>query len=266
MSSPVLDDIRGRFLETSRLRLGEMDLLLRRLEEDPGDAAALQQLARHFHGLAGLGGTCGFPRVSELGDEAEAMMLPMVRRGAAPDAAMVVHFRELAATIGREIAGNDGVPSFLADAPGAGALAGPGTASRDREEHPPRRILVVDDDEVANELFRGILSSSGYEVEVCRNPVEFEKVLFAFRPDLLLMDVQLSHELTGHDLVRLVRQSEQFSRLPVIIVTSESERRAVEDADAGADTLVTKPVNWDTLLSHIAARLERAAVVRDPAD
>jgi CheY-like chemotaxis protein len=266
MSSPVLDDIRARFRETSRLRLGEMDLLLGRLEGDPGDAAALQQLARHFHALAGLGGTCGFPRVSDLGDEAEAMMLPLVRRGAVPDAAMLVQFRELTAAIGREIAGDDGVPAFRAEPSEADALAA-GAASRDREEHPSRRILVVDDDEVANELFRGILSSSGYEVEVCGNPLQFEKMLLEFRPDLLLMDVQLSHELTGHDLVRFVRQSEQFSRLPVIIVTSDSERRAIlEDPDAGADTLVTKPVNWDALLSHIAARLERAAVLRDPAD
>jgi len=94
-------------------------------------------------------------------------------------------------------------------------------ALRERKERPARRILAVEDDAVTIALLRGILSSAGYEVEVCRDPHEFEKVLIAFQPDLVLMDVQLSHDVTGHDLVRYVRHSERFSTLPVIIVTSD---------------------------------------------
>jgi diguanylate cyclase (GGDEF)-like protein len=140
-------------------------------------------------------------------------------------------------------------------------------ALRERKERPARRILAVEDDAVTIALLRGILSSAGYEVEVCRDPHEFERVLVAFQPDLLLMDVQLSHDVTGHDLVRYVRHSERFSTLPVIIVTSDSERRAiVEGTNAGADMLVTKPVDWDLLLTQIAARLERATVVRELTD
>ena len=83
--------------------LVEMTVLLGCLERDLSDAAALQQLAKHFHALAGMGGTYGFPRVTELGDEAERVMGPLLKRAGTPDAAMVAHWWELAQEIGREL-------------------------------------------------------------------------------------------------------------------------------------------------------------------
>ncbi|HUR80083.1 MAG TPA: diguanylate cyclase [Thermoanaerobaculia bacterium] len=359
MSDSLLADLRVRFRDAARTRLVEMTVLLGCLERDPCDAAALQQLARHFHALAGMGGTYGFPRVSELGDEAEASMLPVQKRGAA-DSAQIARWWQLVNAIALELE-KDGqgmhavvMPAFevlivLADedlatrvcdalqredmrvlvcaaseavarlerrkpdvaivdtvetlemfreradvdvivvgdaafeervrAIRSGAEAFVSTpvdivalvrriaALRERKERPARRILVVEDDAVTIALLRGILSAAGYEIEVCRDPRDFEKTLMAFQPDLMLMDVQLSHDVTGHDLVRYVRHSERFSALPVIIVTSDSERRAiVEGTNAGADMLITKPVDWDLLLSQIAARLERATVMRELTD
>ena len=354
--SDLLADLRGRFREGARIRLVEMTVLLGCLERDLGDAAALQQLARHFHALSGMGGTYGFPRVTELAGEVEAVILPLTKRGGTPDAAMVARWWQHVDTISRELERDDGplpkaVPKFdvllvtsdsdlagqvsealeredmrirvcaPADAVGeldrhrpdaaivdsvelvdafrgrervdvivvgdagfetrvrairsgadafmakpvdVAALVRRVSVLRERKERPARRILAVEDDSVTIALIRGILSAAGYEVEVCRDPHEFEKTLIGFQPDLLLMDVQLSHDVTGHDLVRYVRQSERFSTLPVIIVTSDSERRAlVEGTNAGADTLVTKPIDWDLLLSQISARLERATVVRE---
>ncbi|HEX6087140.1 MAG TPA: diguanylate cyclase [Thermoanaerobaculia bacterium] len=347
MTDSLLAELRGRFREAARIRLVEMTVLLGCLERDLSDAAALQQLAKHFHALAGMGGTYGFPRVTELGDEAERVMGPLLKRAGTPDAAMVAHWWELAQEIGRELEkepeAGPNVPRFevlvaLADAELAARVAEalereemrvrmvPGerppdvaivdslealealegvdvivvgevgfeekvralrngaeafvsrpldvvalvrrvAALRERRERPARRILAVEDDTVTIALIRGILTAAGYEIEVCRDPRDFEKMLDTFHPDLLLMDVQLSDEVTGHDLVRYVRQSERFSTLPVIIVTSDSERRAVlESTNAGADMLVTKPVDWDLLLSQIAARLERATVVRELTD
>lgn len=323
MTDTLLGDLRGRFRETSRVRLDEMASLLDALARDASDAEALRKLAKHFHGLAGMGGTYGFPRVSELGDEAEAALLPLVRRSAVPDGASIARWKaivgeirseldggiamhvprafnvhlvefdpEIAAALEREqIACRSDVPADVTVVIGgdefeekvrairSGAdivvtkpvevdtLVRRVVALRERKERPPRRILAVDDDAVTGALIRGILLAAGYEVEVCRDAAEFEKMLFAFSPDLVLMDVQLASDVSGHDLVRYVRHSQQFATLPVIVVTSDSERRAVLDsASAGADMLITKPVDWDVLLSQIAARLERASAVRELTD
>ena len=328
MTGMLVEDLRTRFRETSRIRLAEMASLLGALERDATDAQSLHKLATHFHGLAGMGGTYGFPRVSELGDEAEGQLLPLVRKGVAPQRSSIARWREIVADIETELRATGTPPpaprssalpfnvhlvefdpsiaealereeiTCVADAPadatvvigedefeekvrairsGADvyvtrpvdvhALVRRVVALRERKEHPARRILVVEDDATTCALFSGFLGAAGYEVAICREAAEFEKTLLAFEPGLVLMDVQLASDVSGHDLVRFVRQSEHFATLPVIVVTSDSERRAILDsAHAGADLLIAKPVDLDVLLSQIAACLERAAAVRELTD
>ncbi|HET8773368.1 MAG TPA: Hpt domain-containing protein, partial [Thermoanaerobaculia bacterium] len=104
MTDTLLGDLRGRFRETSRIRLDEMESLLGALERDPRDAEALQKLAKHFHGLAGMGGTYGFPNVSRLADEAEGELLPLARRGVA-ERASIARWKQIVAEIRVEIDG-----------------------------------------------------------------------------------------------------------------------------------------------------------------
>lgn len=94
-----MNELRAHFRESSRVRLVELRAALDRLP----DADAMQLVAKHFHAFAGMGGTYGFPRVSELGDEAEAAAIPLMRSGDAPDAATVARWRALADEIEREL-------------------------------------------------------------------------------------------------------------------------------------------------------------------
>jgi CheY-like chemotaxis protein len=235
VTDTLLGDLRGRFRETSRIRLDEMASLLAALERDREDAASLQKLAKHFHGLAGMGGTYGFPRVSHLGDEAEATIMPFVKRGAVPDAASVARWKEVAAEIAAELWSNGLEPAV----PQATAVR-------------THRILVVEDDATTMVFLRGMLAAAGYEVAICSDPALFERTLLAFEPHLVLMDVQLSDDVSGPDLVRLLRRTERFAALPVILMTSDTESREV---DAGTDPLVTKPIDGTVLLGEIARRL-----------
>ena len=94
-----MNELRAHFRESSRVRLVELRAALERLP----DAEAMQLVAKHFHAFAGMGGTYGFPRVSELGDEAEGAAVPLMRSGGAPDAATVARWRALADEIEREL-------------------------------------------------------------------------------------------------------------------------------------------------------------------
>jgi chemotaxis protein histidine kinase CheA len=69
MSDELMDSLRAHFRESTAERLREMTALLDLLDHD---ADASEKLQRHFHALAGLGATYGYPRVSELGDEGES--------------------------------------------------------------------------------------------------------------------------------------------------------------------------------------------------
>jgi len=66
----ILRALREEFRENTRARLIEMSGLLKTLSSAP-DAARLESLERHFHGLAGLGGTYGYASVTALSREGE---------------------------------------------------------------------------------------------------------------------------------------------------------------------------------------------------
>jgi diguanylate cyclase (GGDEF)-like protein len=138
---------------------------------------------------------------------------------------------------------------------------------RERRVRQPARVLAVEDDPAQSLIIRTILGRAGYAVTICSEPSQFEAALSAVVPDLLLMDIHLDQkngDVSGFDLVRILRQNEQYSSLPVIFVSGDTERDALlESALCGGDTLVTKPVDWGLLLSQISARLERASAIRE---
>jgi diguanylate cyclase (GGDEF)-like protein len=124
------------------------------------------------------------------------------------------------------------------------------------------RILLVEDDAHTASYGRSILEAAGYQVEVCGEPRRFDEALAAFRPDLILMDIVLP-DISGYDLTRYVRQDDQYVALPIIFLTSENDSGArIRTVKAGGDDYLLKPVNPSVLVANVAARLERARLLK----
>jgi len=66
----ILRALREEFRGNTRERLAEMAALLGDARRTP-DSTRLRDLERHFHGLAGLGGTYGYQSITELSREGE---------------------------------------------------------------------------------------------------------------------------------------------------------------------------------------------------
>lgn len=66
----ILRALRDEFRSNTRDRLVEMSELLGLLVDEP-DENQLRVLERHFHGLAGLGGTYGYQSVTSMSREGE---------------------------------------------------------------------------------------------------------------------------------------------------------------------------------------------------
>jgi diguanylate cyclase (GGDEF)-like protein len=124
------------------------------------------------------------------------------------------------------------------------------------------RVLSVEDDPSQAAFLRAVLTSAGYEVRVCADPRRFESDLSSFRPDLVLMDLLLPG-VSGHDLVKYLRQDERYATLPVLFLTTEGQVEAqMKTLRAGGDDHLIKPVLPGLLLSAVAGRLERARFLR----
>jgi two-component system, cell cycle response regulator DivK len=105
-----------------------------------------------------------------------------------------------------------------------------------------RRILVVEDNELNMKLLNDVLEAHGYDViSTGRGEVAIEWAE-QYRPDLILMDLQLP-DLSGLEATRRLKANEETSNIPVIAVTAFAmagdERRAREH---GCDAYVTKPI------------------------
>jgi CheY-like chemotaxis protein len=71
------------------------------------------------------------------------------------------------------------------------------------------------------------------------------------RPELILLDVDMP-DMSGMDLLRLLKRTPRFAAIPVIMLTVSREREMVMEAlrDGAADFIV-KPFDRDTLLQKI---------------
>src|SRR5690349_8803526 len=78
-----LAELRIEYVKDAWARMDALDLLLERLAQRPDDREALDQVRRRFHGFAGSGLSHGFPRVSQLGRQAEQACLGWLEGGVA---------------------------------------------------------------------------------------------------------------------------------------------------------------------------------------
>ena len=120
------------------------------------------------------------------------------------------------------------------------------------------KILYVDDDPILREFAVVNLTTEHATVATAGDGAEALKVLDAYEPDIMLLDLEMP-SMDGFDVLEHVRAHERWGRLPVIVVTGREDVAAVERAfQAGAAAFVIKPLNW-RLLSYQIRYVHRAS-------
>jgi two-component system, OmpR family, KDP operon response regulator KdpE len=116
------------------------------------------------------------------------------------------------------------------------------------------RILVVDDQAQIRRFMRTTLAGAGYEVSDAKTGEEALDKLREFRPDLVLLDVNMPG-MGGLAACREIRTDTKIAIIMLTVRNSESDKVAA--LDAGADDFVTKPFSTPELLARIRAVLRR---------
>src|SRR5689334_11296983 len=111
-------------------------------------------------------------------------------------------------------------------------------------------ILYAEDDPISGRLIRSIAESEGYSLTIVPTGEEFLRVLFADRPDLILLDLHLP-DASGLDL--LARSRARYPDVPVIVATaSSSVNNVVAALKGGAMDYLTKPVDHQRLVVSLS--------------
>jgi DNA-binding response OmpR family regulator len=118
------------------------------------------------------------------------------------------------------------------------------------------RVLVVDDDDDIRNLVRTLLERTGATVRDAPNGRDGLREFHAWRPDLVVLDVNMP-ELDGWNVLERIRD---MSEVPVLMLTARGEElERVRGLQAGADDYVVKPFGKQELVARVQALLRRAS-------
>jgi phosphoserine phosphatase RsbU/P len=125
-------------------------------------------------------------------------------------------------------------------------------------------ILIVDDDALSRKILAQVLTSAGYNCQVCGDGAEALELIRARPPSLLLLDFDMPGP-NGAEVLRQLRsdQHQAISQVPAIMLTAHgSEESEISCLQAGADDFVTKPINAAVLRARIETQLRLRSMRR----
>jgi two-component system, chemotaxis family, chemotaxis protein CheY len=119
------------------------------------------------------------------------------------------------------------------------------------------KVLVVDDSAIMRKVIEQILEMLGHEAVPAANGVEaFDRLKEHDDVQLILLDWNMP-EMNGIEFLRAVKDRPGLAKIPVIMLTTESERRKmIEAIEAGAKHYLTKPFQPETLATKILQCVE----------
>jgi twitching motility two-component system response regulator PilG len=108
----------------------------------------------------------------------------------------------------------------------------------------PTSILLVEDDEALRALLTAVLETDGFSVTAVRLAENVPEVLRVNLPDLIVLDLAMpSGTLQGTDLLAMLRETEAWKELPVVILSGYG---GVVNRDVltrlGVSAVLTKPL------------------------
>ncbi len=116
---------------------------------------------------------------------------------------------------------------------------------------PQKKVIVVEDEPDAAEMFAEMMRVSGYEVMKIFSSTPAIGIISAEQPDLVILDIMMP-DVSGLEVLRFMRREPHLKGIPVILVSAKSMPADIQEGmDAGASRYLTKPVGFLELKSAV---------------
>jgi two-component system, cell cycle response regulator DivK len=114
-----------------------------------------------------------------------------------------------------------------------------------------KRVLIVEDNDLNMKLFNDLLVAHGYGTLQTKDGTEALELARQYRPDLILMDIQLP-EVSGLQVTQWIKSDDILRSIPVVAVTAFAMKGDEEKIrDGGCEAYIAKPISVASFLETV---------------
>jgi two-component system, cell cycle response regulator DivK len=114
-----------------------------------------------------------------------------------------------------------------------------------------KRVLIVEDNDLNMKLFNDLLVAHGYGTLQTKDGTEALELARQYRPDLILMDIQLP-EVSGLQVTQWIKSDDILRSIPVVAVTAFAMKGDEEKIrDGGCEAYIAKPISVASFLKTV---------------
>lgn len=118
------------------------------------------------------------------------------------------------------------------------------------------RVLVTEDDP-DNKIVLEYCLRKKYEVHCCDSAETFYDKLSQSKYDFFVMDIAIRGQKSGIDLIKEIRQMNDYSKAPIVCVSAHVFPHDKESAfKAGADRFVPRPIANKDFMDEVETTLQ----------
>jgi CheY-like chemotaxis protein len=204
-------------------RLAEMGRVLERMSADGPSDPALAALRRLAHNMKGIGGSFGYPALSQIAHRMESYVSDLTSWTRETAGELQKFIDRMAEMLDRPQQPTDeelaqivrALPTHLVQ----------NFSVKDISAHTVEILLVTPTRALAKLLTQQIMAC-GFRVNAVNDPMDGLNAALRARPDMIITS-QVMRTMTGIDLVRAVRAISATTRIPAAILTSQGSDRAL---------------------------------------
>ena len=86
----------------------------------------------------------------------------------------------------------------------------------------PKKVLIVEDEEIMIDLLQKKLTKEGYETSVARDGQEGLEMMKEVKPDLILLDI-IMPKMGGFEVMEEMAKIKELKKIPVIVISNSGQ-------------------------------------------
>ena len=103
-----------------------------------------------------------------------------------------------------------------------------------------KKILIIEDDQRINKVYRAKLMVEGIDVAVALDGEEGLRKVYSEKPDLILLDLMLP-KISGFDILKKIKSDPKVKDIPVLVLSNLAQEKEIEKGKAlGAEDYLVK--------------------------